>query len=341
MTNVLRMLSQEMKEILRSRNIWPDQVLYLTRPDQRLDMFALGQRHFEIFLQTEEYFRQLVSMADRKERSAGYNVLPRKFRAVLYESDDTAESRRLLLALPQSDIPGLRDLYPMLIWTTDEEQSLMEKLGDDIALQAYRDGYMDGMPIVALMTGEVLADEDPRGEEKERRRAEAVPEQLFASIDDRADVGETVQAEMKERGILLEDLLMVRVGDETMQGLSEEKIHGILLRYDDDNMDRLYQQAASDSHLDADTRTPRPFKACLLRNSRGTEKLYRLEAPPRLDPDEPERPLFFPHPSIHEEMEAALPFFSIMASVDAEYLCSLGLTEKDAYIFIPLRPFEA
>ena len=320
MTNVLQMLSPEMKEILRSQNIWPDQVLYLTRSDQRLDMFALGQRHFEIFLQTEEYFRQLVSMADRKERSAGYNVLPRKFRAVLYESGDTAEPRRLLLTLPQTDIPGLRDLYPMLIWTTDEEQSLMESLGDDIALQAYRDGYMDGMPIVALMTGEVLADEDPRGEEKERRRVEAVPEQLFASIDDRTDVGETIQAEMRERDILPEDLLMVRVGDETMDSLSDGRVHGL---------------------LDADTRTPKPFKACLLRDSRGTEKLYRLEAPPKLDPDEPERPLFFPHPSMHEEMEEAIPFLSIMATVDAEYLCSLGLTEEDAYIFIPLRLSEA
>ena len=341
MKNVLQVLSPEMREILRSRNIWPDQVLYLTRPDLRLDMFALGQRHFEIFLQTEEYFRQLVSMADRKERSAGYNVLPRKFRAVLYESDDTAESRRLLLALPQSDIPGLRDLYPMLIWTTDEEQSLMESLGDDIALQAYRDGYMDGMPIVALMTGEVLADEDPRGKEKERRRAEAVPEQLFATIDDRSDVRETTQAEMRERDILPEDLLMVRVGDETMDSLSVGRVHGILLRYDDENMDRLYRQADSDSLLDADTRTPKPYKACLLRDSRGTEKLYRLEAPPRLDPDEPERPLFFPHPSMHEEMEEAIPFLSIMATVDAEYLCSLGLTGEDAYIFIPLRLSEA
>ena len=63
MTNVLQVLSPEMKEILRSQNIWPDQVLYLTRSDQRLDMFALGQRHFEIFLQTEEYFRQLVSLS--------------------------------------------------------------------------------------------------------------------------------------------------------------------------------------------------------------------------------------------------------------------------------------
>ena len=340
MANILQMLSPEMKEILRSQNIWPDQVLYLTRPDLRLDIFALGQRHFEIFLQTEEYFRQLVSKADRKERSAGYNVLPRKFRAVLYESDDTAEPRRLLLALPQSDIPGLRDLYPMLIWTTDEEQSLMESLGDDIALQAYRDGYMDGMPIVALMTGEVLADEDPRGEEKERRRSEAIPEEFFASIDDRTDVGEATQMEMKEKGILSEDLLMIRVGDETMDSLSERRTHRILLRYDDENMDRLYRQADSDSPLDADTRTPRPFKACLLRDNRGAEKLYRLEAPPKLDPDEPERPLFFPHPSMHEEMEEAIPFLSIMATVDAEYLCSLGLTEADAYIFIPLRLSE-
>lgn len=340
MANILQMLSPEMKEILRSQNIWPDQVLYLTRPDLRLDMFALGQRHFEIFLQTEEYFRQLVSKADRKERSAGYNVLPRKFRAVLYESDDTTEPRRLLLSLPQSDIPGLRDLYPMLIWTTDEEQSLMESLGDDIALQAYRDGYMDGMPIVALMTGEVLADEDPREEEKERRRSEAIPEELFAIIDDRTDVGETVQAEMKEKGILPEDLLMIRVGDETMDSLSERRTHGILLRYNDENMDRLYRQADSDSLLDEDTRTPKPFKACLLRDNRGAEKLYRLEAPPKLDPDEPERPLFFPHPSMHEEMEEAIPFLSIMATEDAEYLCSLGLTEEDAYIFIPLRLSE-
>ncbi len=340
MANVLRILSPEMREILRSQNIWPDQVLYLARPDQRLDMFALGQRHFEIFLQTEEYFRQLVSVADRKERSAGYNVLPRKFRAVLYESVDTAEPRRLLLALPQSDIPGLRDLYPMLIWTTEEEQSLMESLGDDIALQAYRDGYMDGMPIVALMTGEVLADEDPRREEKERRRSEAIPEELFATIDDRTEVGETVQAEMKEKGILPEDLLMIRVDDETMDSLSERRIHGILLRYDDENMDRLYQQAVSDSPLDADSRPPRPFKTCLLRDSRGTEKLYRLETPPKADSDEPERPLFFPHPSMHEEMEEAIPFLSIMATEDAEYLCSLGLTEEDAYIFIPLRLSE-
>ena len=340
MANILQMLSPEMKEILRSQNIWPDQVLYLTRPDLRLDMFALGQRHFEIFLQTEEYFRQLVSKADRKERSAGYNVLPRKFRAVLYESDDTTEPRRLLLSLPQSDIPGLRDLYPMLIWTTDEEQSLMESLGDDIALQAYRDGYMDGMPIVALMTGEVLADEDPREEEKERRRSEAIPEELFAIIDDRTDVGETVQAEMKEKGILPEDLLMIRVGDETMDSLSERRTHGILLRYNDENMDRLYRQADSDSLLDEDTRTPKPFKACLLRDNRGAEKLYRLEAPPKLDPDEPERPLFFPHPSMHEGMEEAIPFLSIMATEDAEYLCSLGLTEEDAYIFIPLRLSE-
>lgn len=340
MANILQMLSPEMKEILRSQNIWPDQVLYLTRPDLRLDMFALGQRHFEIFLQTEEYFRQLVSKADRKERSAGYNVLPRKFRAVLYESDDTTEPRRLLLALPQSDIPGLRDLYPMLIWTTDEEQSLLESLGDDIALQAYRDGYMDGMPIVALMTGEVLADEDPREEEKERRRSEAIPEQLFATIDNQTEVGETVQVEMREKGILSEDLLMIRVSDETMDSISERRTHGILLRYDDENMDRLYRQADSDSLLDADTRTPRPFKACLLRDTRGTEKLYRLEAPPKLDPDEPERPLFFPHPSMHEEMEEAIPFLSIMATVDAEYLCSLGLTEEDAYIFIPLRLSE-
>ena len=340
MTNILRLLSPEMREILRSRSIWPDQVLYLTRSDQRLDMFALGHRHFEIFLQTEEYFRQLVSMADRKERSAGYNVLPRKFRAVLYESDDTDEPRRLLLALPQTEIPGLRDLYPMLIWTTDEEQSLLESLGDEIALQAYRDGYMDGMPIVALMTGEVLADEDPRREEKEKRRAEVIPKELFATIDDRSEVRETVQAEMKEKGILPEDLLMVRVGDETMDSLSDGRVHGILLRYDDENMDRLYQQVASDSPLDTDTRTPRPFKACLLRDNRGAEKLYRLEAPPRLDPDEPKRPLFFPHPSMHEEMEEAIPFLSIMATVDAEYLCSLGLTEEDAYIFIPLRLSE-
>lgn len=340
MANILQMLSPEMKEILRSQNIWPDQVLYLTRPDLRLDMFALGQRHFEIFLQTEEYFRQLVSKADRKERSAGYNVLPRKFRAVLYESDDTTEPRRLLLALPQSDIPGLRDLYPMLIWTTDEEQSLLESLGDDIALQAYRDGYMDGMPIVALMTGEVLADEDPREEEKERRRSEAIPEQLFATIDNQTEVGETVQVEMREKGILSEDLLMIRVSDETMDSISERRTHGILLRYDDENMDRLYRQADSDSLLDADTRTPRPFKACLLRDNRGAEKLYRLEAPPKLDPDEPERPLFFPHPSMHEGMEEAIPFLSIMATVDAEYLCSLGLTEEDAYIFIPLRLSE-
>ena len=200
---------------------------------------------------------------------------------------------------------------------------------------------MDGMPIVALMTGEVLADEDPRGEEKERRRSEAIPEQLFATIDDRSEVRETAQMEMREKGILSEDLLMIRVGDETMDSLSERRTHGILLRYDDENMDRLYRQAASDSPLDADTRTPRPFKACLLRDSRGTEKLYRLEAPPRLDPDEPERPLFFPHPSMHEEMEEAIPFLSIMATVDAEYLCSLGLTMEDAYIFIPLRPYEA
>ena len=340
MTNVLQVLSPEMKEILRSRNIWPDQVLYLTRSDQRLDMFALGQRHFEIFLQTEEYFRQLVSMADRKERSAGYNVLPRKFRAVLYESDDTAESRRLLLALPQTDIPGLRDLYPMLIWTTDEEQSLMESLGDEIALQAYRDGYIDGMPIVALMTGEVLADEDPRREEKEKRRAEAIPEELFATIDDGAEVSETVQAEMRERGILPEDLLMVRVGDETMDSLSDGRVHGILLRYDDETMDQLYRQTTSESPLDADSRSPRPYKACLVRDSRGIEKLYRLESPPKADADEPERPLFFPHPSMHEEMEEAIPFLSIMATVDAEYLCSLGLTEEDAYIFIPLRLSE-
>lgn len=217
----------------------------------------------------------------------------------------------------------------------------MESLGDEIALQAYRDGYIDGMPIVALMTGEVLADEDPRREEKEKRRAEAVPEQLFASIDDRTDVGEMVQAEMKEKGILPEDLLMVRVGDETMESLSDGRVHGILLRYDDENMDRLYQQVASDSLLDADTRTPKSYKACLLRDSRGTEKLYRLEAPPKLDPDEPERPLFFPHPSMHEGMEEAIPFLSIMGTVDAEYLCSLGLTEEDAYIFIPLRLSEA
>ena len=154
-------------------------------------------------------------------------------------------------------------------------------------------------------------------------------------------MGETVQAEMRGRDILPEDLLMIRVGDETMESLSDERVHGILLRYDDENMDRLYQQAASDSPLDADTRTPRPFKACLLRDSRGTEKLYRLEAPPKLDPDEPERPLFFPHPSMHEEMEEAIPFLSIMATVDAEYLCSHGLTMEDAYIFIPLRPYEA
>ena len=340
MANILQMLSPEMKAILRSQNIWPDQVLHLTRPDQRLDMFALGQRRFEILMQTEEYFRQLVSMADRKERSAGYSVLPRKFRAVLYESDDTAEPRRLLLSLPQSNIPGLRDLYPMLIWTTDEEKSLLESLGDDIALQAYRDGYMDGMPIVALMTGEVLADEDPRGEEKERRRSEVIPEQLFATIDDRSEVCEATQVEMKEREIHPEDLLMVRVSDETMKSLSERRIPGILLRYDDETMDQLYRQTTSESPLDADSRSPRPFKACLLRDTRGTEKLYRLEAPPKLDPDKPERPLFFPHPSMHEGMEEAIPFLSIMATEDAEYLCSLGLTEEDAYIFIPLRLSE-
>ena len=134
---------------------------------------------------------------------------------------------------------------------------------------------------------------------------------------------------------------MVRVGDETMDSLSDGRVHGILLRYEDENMDRLYQQVASDSPLGADTRTPRPFKACLLRDNRGAEKLYRLEVPPKLDPDEPERPLFFPHPSMHEEMEEAIPFLSIMATVDAEYLCSLGLTEEDAYIFIPLRLSEA
>ena len=186
----------------------------------------------------------------------------------------------------------------------------------------------------------MLADEDPRGEEKERHRSEAIPEELFAIIDDRTDVGETVQAEMKEKGILPEDLLMIRVGDETMDSLSERRTHGILLRYNDENMDQLYRQADSDSLLDADTRTPKPFKACLLRDNRGAEKLYRLEAPPKLDPDEPERPLFFPHPSMHEEMEEAIPFLSIMATVDAEYLCSLGLTEEDAYIFIPLRLSE-
>lgn len=338
MTNVLQMLSPEMKEILRSRNIWPDQVLYLTRPDRRIDMFALGHRRFEIFLQDEDSFRQVASGADRRESSAGYNVLPRKFRAVLCESDDTEEPRRLLLALPQSDIPGLRDLYPMLIWTTDEEQSLMESLGDDIALQAYRDGYMDGMPIVALMTGEVLADEDPRGEEKERRRSEAIPEELFATIDDGAEVSEALRKKMKERGVLPEEILSVRVSDEMMVRLSERQAPGILLRYDDDHMEQLFRQVPSNDLHDVGSYQPRPYKVVLLRDVRGGEVLCEPEIAPREDE---ELPLFFPHPSMHEEMEAALPFFSIMASVDAEYLCSLGLTMEDAYIFIPLRPYEA
>lgn len=339
MTNVLQMLSPEMREILRSRSIWPDQVLYLTRPDRRIEMFALGHRRFEIFLQDEDSFRQVASGADRRESSAGYNVLPRKFRAVLYESDDTDEPRRLLLALPQTEIPGLRDPYPMLIWTTDQGKSLMESLGDEIALQAYRDGFLDGVPVVALRTGEVLADEDPRGEEKERRRAEAVPDSLLATLDDGAEVSEALRKKMKERGILPEEILSTRVSDEMMASLSERQVPGILLRYDDDHMERLFRHTPSSDLHDLGSYHPRPYKVVLLRDNREGELLCEPEIAPR--EDEEEYPLFFPHPSMHEEMEAALPFFSIMASVDAEYLCSLGLTMEDAYIFIPLRPYEA
>ena len=302
-------------------------------------MFALGQRHFEIFLQTEDSFRQVASGADRRESSAGYNVLPRKFRAVLYESDDTDEPRRLLLTLPQTEIPGLRDTYPMLIWTTDQGKSLMESLGDEIALQAYRDGFPDGVPVVALRTGEVLADEDPHGEEKGRRRVKAVPEQLFATIDNGAEVGEALRKKMKERGVLPEEILSVRVSDEMMVGLAERQAPGILLRYDDDHMERLFRQTPSSDLHDVGSYQPKPYKVVLLRDGRRGEVLYEPEIAPR--EDEEEYPLFFPHPSMHEEMEAALPFFSIMASVDAEYLCSLGLTMEDSYIFIPLRPFEA
>ena len=92
--------------------------------------------------------------------------------------------------------------------------------------------------------------------------------------------------------------------------------------------------AESDLH-DLGSYHPRPYEVVLLRDNRGGELLSEPEIASR--EDEEEYPLCFPHPSMHEEMEAALPFFSIMASVDAEYLCSLGLTMEDAYIFIPLR----
>lgn len=322
-------LSPEIERLLRERKIYDREVLILPMPDVRMDMIALGSRRWDIFHQTPETMDLFYTVPSPKEQKKGFTILPRKYKAILYETTDTEEPRHLLVTPKMLQPEGLRDRYPLVLFTSDPERPLEEQIGEEPALQALRDGVEAGTPVMAIGLEEVLLDEDPQGEAKERLRKEPKPESLYGTPLRQLELSDAMSKIVKADGLEEEQILLIRLDSEEIERVARGEASGILVKAGGESEDLLLEPApGEEGKLFSDR-----YRAVVLQDATSEEELLARRVTLPLRDGSEERSVIVKY----EADNAAHPHFAdLLTTTDSEYLLSRGFWKSDSFIYIPI-----
>lgn len=328
--NMTERLSPEIERLLRERKIYARELLRMPMTDLRMDMIALGSRRWDILQQSPEAMELFYTVPTERERRKGFTILPRKYKAILYETTDTEEPRHLLVTPKMIQPEGLRDSYPLILFTSDPERPLEQQIGEEAALQALRDGVERGTPVMALGLEEIILDDDPRRETKERLREEPKPDRLYGTPMRQLELSHSMREKVRAEGLEEAQLLLVRLDSEEIGRVARGEASGILVRAGGESEDLLLEPAPGEEGKLLSDR----YRAVVLQDeTSGEELLARLVTMPLREGSE-ERSVIVKY----EADNAAHPHFAdLLTTTDAEYLLSRGFWRSDSFIYLPIQ----
>lgn len=314
-----------MKELLLKEKIYFREVLHLYESDYRMEMIAKDLYIWHIFTDPEEAADLLFRAPTAKERRIGYPGVPRGYKAILYESDDTEEPRYLLVKVMTARLEGLKQECPQMIefpFIEDDEGSHSDIVKQDMEMQVAQDGLPMDERLIAIPLDEVLADEDPRAEEKARLYAEPKPESLFGKIIPPRKLSDKMETRVKLLEMKEEDLIHVELSSEMVQLLTEGGPEGILLHRDLETINQLLETPMSEIPEVIEDPVLKPFRALLVHDREGHEVLCPAIAPGHL--------------YISNGSEDSIEeLYASLLTKDVEYLLSLGCYYGTPFIYIP------
>lgn len=320
-------LSHAIQRILRQHKIYNREVLHLYASDLHMEMIAKEQCTWEILISSEETHELLFREATRSERKHGYGIVARGYKAILFESDDTEEPRYLLVTLSTVRLPDLDFEFPFYhnYPFEEEDEALPEPLKLVIALQVARARLLQTEERLYLLPlKEVLYDEDPEAEAKEKLYNAPKPESLFAKIIPPQKPDPETAEILKDHDSREDRLLNLELPTEELAHILGSEGSGVLLHRDLETLNQLLESPLDEISEDMDVRLPlKPFDSVLIHDGEGHMALSQLADKPDLytsDGSEDQTDLVFRN----------LPDDSV------EYLLSRGCYYGTPFSFIPI-----